>query len=683
MVDLSQNHRRRVLSTLRYLDQVLDETEHIMASARSRSAFPRYAPDATPVQCKVVSDHIARFREAMLGTLPGLGLAPGTPETSVLRALRVQIITAEIALEDMNAGAMAGYGPLSPPVATALVGAAAELRGRLEAIGSFLDEPPDKDLQARLQRLAETTGEAELAAELERAVTAHGLVELRPALAMVVERMESPRFEVAVFGRVSSGKSSLLNYVLGCPALPVGVTPITAVPTRLAFGREERVVVEFAERAPVVMPLPRLAEVATEQQNPGNRKHVTRINVELPAARLESGVTFVDTPGLGSLAAAGAEETLAYLPHCDLGIVLVDAASSLGPHEIAVVRALYQGGATAAVLLSKADLLSPAEQDQVVRYARELIASECGVGVPVSPVSVVGPAAALADEWFDAVLQPLCQKQEEMAATALRRKVGALRDAAVAALRHRLERGRGGARLPAPDAEGAVQAFVRASALFDGTAARCEALASRLEATAEPVIEAAAAVTAARWQAHATRAQIAQEALTDALSRQAEAVAQEIVAELTRLRDELAKALDLAAAAAAPGRETPDLPRIAGLPVIDGSQLGPEIALDRFPLAVLGGAVRRRGVAARLRAQVLAPLRRLLEFHRRRLAEWSRSVVAELRQSFDSQAGVLRPGIVARGGGAAAGTAEELSAMERDVALLSEWGRVHGTGGTR
>ena len=672
MVELNGNHTRRVLSALRYLDQLLDEAEHIMASARSHSAFPRYVADVTPVQCKVVGDHIARFREAMLAALPGIGLVPDPAQIGMRRALRVQIVTAEIALEEMNAAALRGYGPLAADAAAALEGVAAELRNRLQAIGGFLDEPPDQDLQARLQRLAATTGEAELATELERVITAHGLVELRPMLAAVVERMESRRFEVAVFGRVSTGKSSLLNFLLRYPALPVGVTPITAVPTRVAFGREERAIVEFAEQAASLLPLSRLAEVATEQHNPGNRKHVTRINVELPAARLESGVTFVDTPGLGSLAAAGAEETLAYLPHCDLGIVLADAASGLGPHEVAVVRALDRAGATAAILLSKADLLTQAERDQVARYARELIASECGQEVPVSPVSVVGPAAALADGWFDTVLQPLCRKQEEMAAVAVRRKVGALRDAAIAALRHRLERGQiGPSHPPAPDREGAAQALARAAALLDRAGSRCEALASRLGAAAEAVIGDAAAAVAARWQ---VRARVTQTALTDALARRTDEVAAEILAELTRLRAELATALETAAAAT--GREPPELPRIAGLPVIDGSGLDVEILLEQFPLAVLGGAVRRRGVAARLRAQVSEALRRLLEFQRRRLAAWSRGVVTELRLSFDAQAGALRPGLAAPGDGAAASTAEELVAMERTIALLSEWG--HG-----
>ena len=62
-----------------------------------------------------------------------------------------------------------------------------------------------------------------------------------------------------------------------------------------------------------------LGEFATEQHNPNNIKHVTRVTITIPVSRLSEGVSFVDTPGLGSLATGGAAETLAYLPRCDLG----------------------------------------------------------------------------------------------------------------------------------------------------------------------------------------------------------------------------------------------------------------------------------------------------------------------------------------------------------------------------
>jgi len=673
MVDLNDNHKRHLLSTFRYLDEVLDQAEHIMASSRSRTAFPRYVLDTAPVQRKVLVDYFARFREALLAALPDLALVPGTPEVSTLHALRVQIIAADIALEDTSASSMRGYGPLSAEATAALERVVAELRGQLQRIGAFLEEPPDRDLQARLERLAATTDEARLVSELERVITAHGLVELRPALAVLVERMESRRFEVGVFGRVSSGKSSLLNHVLRHQALPVGVTPITAVPTRVRFGADALARVSFADHRVEVIPLSRIAEFATEQQNPGNRKHVTYIAVELPEPRLESGVVFVDTPGLGSLATAGAEETMAYLPRCDLGIVLVDASSGPSPHDLTIVRALYQSGATAAVLVSKADLLTPMERDQVAQYVRALVTSECGADVTVSPVSVVGPAAALAEKWFEEQLLPLCQVQEKMAAVALRRKVGALRDATTATLRLRLEHER--SESPRAREDEAAQAMAAASALFDAARTRCEVLASGIETLVGPVIEEAASATADRWQPREERARVAQEALAEALARQAQSVAAEVSAQLTGLRAELSRALEVVAAAVPWASHETDLPRVAGLPVLDDSALKGPLELTGSFLDVLGKGLLRRRIVALVNAQLAPSLRQALQFHRRRLVTWSREVAAALERTFEAHAGALQAQLGVRGGPSTVRPEEDPAAINRDLEVLSGWGQ--------
>ena len=109
--------------------------------------------------------------------------------------------------------------------------------------------------------------------------------------------------------------------------------------------------------------------------------------MELPADRLKDGVTFVDTPGLGSLARYGEMESLAYLPHCDLGIVLVDAASTLVSEDAQVVNALRQAGAEVMVLLTKADILGAEERTTAARYIEDQLRSYLGFDVPVHVVA--------------------------------------------------------------------------------------------------------------------------------------------------------------------------------------------------------------------------------------------------------------------------------------------------------
>lgn len=51
--------------------------------------------------------------------------------------------------------------------------------------------------------------------------------------------------DVGIFGRFKAGKSSLLNLLSNRPVLPVGVTPVTTVVTRLHYGPFERAEIDL------------------------------------------------------------------------------------------------------------------------------------------------------------------------------------------------------------------------------------------------------------------------------------------------------------------------------------------------------------------------------------------------------------------------------------------------------
>ena len=438
---LSEHHQRHVRTTFRYIDKLLSEAEHTMADAGSPSPFRMHSDDTTPIQRKVTHDYILRIREAMRRVMEELNIPPSEPHSGAVWAAAINLMFCSISLNELTPERMHAYGPLSPEAADRLDRIRAELDGLVAKLRNYLGKGAGGDLQQRLQQLGKTGDEIHLLSEIEKIVTAHGLVEFRGTLSMLLDRMESAAFEVGVFGRVSSGKSSLLNYILQTDVLPIGVTPVTAIPTRISHGPVAEAGIEFAEAQPQIIPLSELPEFATEQKNPGNKKHVTRIFVKLPSDRLAEGVTFVDTPGLGSLAVAGAEETIAYLPRCDLGIVLIDASAGLTPDDLIVVQALYQAGASAMVLISKSDLFSAADREQMIAYVKANLRSELRVEPSVHAVSVFGAEATLCDAWFEGELRPFLAQHHELAITSQKRKIGALREAVIGALERRLQVG--------------------------------------------------------------------------------------------------------------------------------------------------------------------------------------------------------------------------------------------------
>jgi GTP-binding protein EngB required for normal cell division len=234
----------------------------------------------------------------------------------------------------------------------------------------------------------------------------------------------------------------LLNALLDTDVLPVGVNPITAVPTRLRYGSTLRAEVAYASGRNEEVSLDEFRSLVSEAGNPGNQRNVVRAVVEILSPRLSQGIVLVDTPGLGSLARRGAAETMAYLPACDLAILLIDAGATLNDEDIGTLRLLYEGGIPAIVLLSKADLLADADLGRVTGYIETQVQDELGLKFHVQPVSALSNHSGLLDRFFEQELLPRFNKARSLREASVARKIGALRESVIAALETSLQRGK-------------------------------------------------------------------------------------------------------------------------------------------------------------------------------------------------------------------------------------------------
>lgn len=639
---MNENHQRHLSSTFQHVDNLLSEAEGILSG--SSSPFQEYSSDATPVQRRVTHDYILRVRETMRRVLTDLNIPVSRPVCGAVWAARSNVSFAGIAIAEIKPEPMCGYGPLSEADAVALGKITAELNASLNRLGAYLAQGTEADLQARLQRLEQTHDEIKLLGELERIITAQGLVEFRGTLSLLLDRLESNTFEIGVFGRVSAGKSSLLNHLLEGEFLPVGVTPVTAVPTRISFGPQPQVTIEFAENKPQLLELSRLAEFSTEQQNPGNAKHVVRIHVQVPARRLREGVTFVDTPGLGSLATSGAEETAAYLPRCDLGIVLLDAGTALSHEDLAMVQALYQSGATAMALVSKADLLGSADRQRITEYIRAHLLSETNLDLPVHLVSVVGMDAQLCNEWFERELKPLFESHRENATASLKRKIGGFREVVEQTLQLRIEQSRSSPPRSSPQLKEAIEALRSAHAILESAQHDNDFLGYQNGLLVEPVIEAAAEDIAAAWSQSGRKFRITAEIFSASLNRIISNRGAKRFGTLVKVREQLAQILELARQAACDVHEPPEeLPKISGLPMIDPNSVSRSVAL-RTPMfaTVFGKAVLRSYIRRQLRQQLTSYLPDFLDLAGKTLHQWYQNKLRELAKAFGARAGIYQ-----------------------------------------
>lgn len=213
--------------------------------------------------------------------------------------------------------------------------------------------------------------------------------------------------DVAVLGQFKSGKSSLLNTVLGEAIFPVGVVPVTTVITRAVGGPHPRVRVTHLDGSVKEADLDQLSEFVTESGNPNNQRQVAVVDVFTPAMRNWPGIRLVDTPGLGSVYAHNTEATRAWMPNVAVALVTISADRPLSAEDRRLVVEARQTSPRVVMMLTKVDLLSNAERDEVMTFLDRAIHESLGISVTVLPFSSRVEPGQYVNRLREAVLLPV------------------------------------------------------------------------------------------------------------------------------------------------------------------------------------------------------------------------------------------------------------------------------------
>jgi hypothetical protein len=252
----------------------------------------------------------------------------------------------------------------------------------------------------------------ELFPPLRAATRRAGAAEASRRLDAAQQQLEASRLTVVVCGEFKRGKSSLLNALLEEPGLfPVDLSYATSLVTAVTYGPAERVTVRLASAQPDAPgtsgwpALPRdqvisrgqLADYVTEGGNPKNGKRALDAVIELPSERLASGLTLVDTPGIGGVYTAHAVATGAVLPSADVIVFVADATEPLTSSELRFLRHAADtagirddANALICVLTRKDKVIGP---DEMLASARAKLAE--ATGWPLVPVVLVSSQAKL------------------------------------------------------------------------------------------------------------------------------------------------------------------------------------------------------------------------------------------------------------------------------------------------
>jgi GTP-binding protein EngB required for normal cell division len=262
-------------------------------------------------------------------------------------------------------------------------------------------------------------------------------------LAATRERLER-RFTLAVVGEFSSGKSYLLNALLGkvrydaqgkiAGLLATDINPSTATITELEYGSPETALARYPSGRSERVPLDNLSRfVAVGGEGAGALHDATLdedaapsfVVVSVDSPFLKSGFTIADTPGLASLNPAHRRATLAYLPRADAVLYLIDTQQPFTDGDAAFLGLIGEHVRTIFIVQTKIDLWRMPEGDATAwEAARARITERAARYAPDAEVysvsardyaaaTLAGDASLAESSGFPALLAGLERSLEE------------------------------------------------------------------------------------------------------------------------------------------------------------------------------------------------------------------------------------------------------------------------------
>jgi ribosome biogenesis GTPase A len=183
----------------------------------------------------------------------------------------------------------------------------------------------------------------------------------------VVDKLRADRFHLVVVGEFNHGKTTFVNALLGHEALPVGVTPTTAVIHHVSHADTPRATLVTGGDEKRELPFGELRSLAVGEGSQADVKHV---EVGYPAELLRDRIVLVDTPGVNDLCLQRADITYKYIPQSDAVLFVIDAGQPLKESERLFLKEklLGQSRDTIIFVVAKSDIWTEGEKKEALAY---------------------------------------------------------------------------------------------------------------------------------------------------------------------------------------------------------------------------------------------------------------------------------------------------------------------------
>lgn len=203
----------------------------------------------------------------------------------------------------------------------------------------------------------------------------------------LIDKLENGKITISVIGQFKRGKSYLSNAILQDNIFPVGIVPVTAVVTSVRKG-DKAATVRFENGIIKEISFDEMSTYINEQENTDNHLGVSQVELFCPSEFLDGGITFVDTPGVGSVHQKNTDAAYSYVKESDAVIFMLSVDSPINQIEIEFLKNAKEYAAKFYFAVNKIDTIEKSDLDDYLGYCRKLICKMMEVeDVHIYPVS--------------------------------------------------------------------------------------------------------------------------------------------------------------------------------------------------------------------------------------------------------------------------------------------------------
>lgn len=156
----------------------------------------------------------------------------------------------------------------------------------------------------------------------------------------LVDRIKTPDSYVVMLGETSSGKSSVINGILGQPILPVSARPSTGTISEIMFSDKANEIAYYECTKDANLNV--ISKQDFEKLSWTPKKSTSRLRVVVPSTDFNPGLRLFDTPGYNSIVEEHEEILRDFLPNADAVIYTVNFRIGIQNEDFTFLRFLRE-----------------------------------------------------------------------------------------------------------------------------------------------------------------------------------------------------------------------------------------------------------------------------------------------------------------------------------------------------